>query len=112
MSKDTGYVEGCLWISAGGTIDWACLGMVYGVHSGCLEALESQVYKYYSDFVDTEELDENLDYEINFVLSNIHWDEGQMTFPETGQWDFAPSWQFDFKEVSRVAHDCSEKDDE
>ncbi len=34
---------------------------------------------------------------INFRGTNLYREEGQMTFPETGQWDFPPYWMFDLK---------------
>lgn len=31
---------------------------------------------------------------VGFEITNISWDDGQMTFPETGQWDYPPHWEY------------------
>ena len=33
----------------------------------------------------------------HFVLTNFKYQEGQQTFPETGQWDFPPHWEMDIE---------------
>lgn len=40
---------------------------------------------------------------IHFLVKDIHWDDGQMTFPETGQWDFPPSWWYDI-EITKIEY--------
>jgi len=32
-----------------------------------------------------------------FTATEFSHEEGQMTFPETGQWDFAPHWEMKLK---------------
>ena len=34
---------------------------------------------------------------VNFVASNLVHQEGQMSLPETGQWDFLPYWEHDIE---------------
>ena len=37
---------------------------------------------------------------VNVRLSNFYHHEGQQSFPETGQWDFLPYWEFDVEILS------------
>lgn len=39
--------------------------------------------------------DENQPVEIK--VHSLSWFEGQMSFPETNQWDFPPSWEFELE---------------
>lgn len=85
-----------------GKIDRECsgAGMIYGVHYGQVEQIIDEAVEYFSDYF-ADDLPE--DYEISgngiidFEIKNISYFDGQMSFPETGQWDIAPHWEFDAK---------------
>lgn len=75
-------------------------GMIYGVHAGAIDNILNELIDNFGDYFDGQmqndcELTESGC--IDFKLENIHWNEGQMSFPETGQWDFAPHWEFNAK---------------
>ena len=70
------------------------LGIINGVNfEVCCQLLE-ELKDSLEDFFKPEEEKEGL---IEFTISNLSWDDGQMTFPETGQWDFPPHWEYDIE---------------
>lgn len=91
--------------------DMSGVGMLYNVHYNTVEAIVENVFKCPEDFLEDILGDEGKfvgSGYIDFELTNLEWDRGQMTFPETGQWDFAPHWEFDFNVVKHEQY--SEKD--
>ena len=42
-----------------------------------------------------------------FIVKNPVHQEGQMSFPETGQWDFPPHWEMDIKVISYEVEDAT-----
>lgn len=104
-SKLCGYI-----FYSDGKIDRDCssAGMLYGVHYGqveeLLENLFDNFYDHGTDYfeglaADDEEVRLTGNGCIDFELTNLSWFDGQMSFPETCQWDIAPHWEFDFKVV-------------
>jgi len=96
MSNELGRMEG--WILFDDhKIDEECsgIGMVYGVHMGHVEQIFEEAIRDIN--VNNIEIDLSGTGCVNFEINNITYCEGQMTFPETGQWDFPPHWEFDFK---------------
>lgn len=96
-------LEGWLWFE-NGKLDKECsgVGMIYKAYYGTIESILKDLYYAYSDYIDDEEtLDKILEYKggviVDYLISNMVHQDGQMTFPETGQWDFPPYWELDFK---------------
>lgn len=68
------------------------LGLINGVNfESCCQLLE-ELKDGLEDFFTPEKKVEGL---IEFKITNLSWDDGQMTFPETGQWDYPPHWEYD-----------------
>jgi hypothetical protein len=91
-------IEGWIMYSDG-VIDKDCsgAGMIYGVRYFAVAQIIDELIKYFGDYF-SDEFPE--DYELNgngcisFELTNISFFEGQISFPESGQWDIAPHWEF------------------
>ena len=72
------------------------LGKINGVQfQTCCDLLENDLIK--DAIEDTDFKAEKRDGVVEFVITNLKWDKGQMSFPETGQWDFPPHWEFDIE---------------
>ena len=88
-----GTIEG--WVMTSGGDSGLCdIGMINGVKFCVAWAIHEQLQNDISDFICDEDMQgARL---IEFTLSNISFNEGQMSFPETGQWDFPPHFEFVF----------------
>lgn len=94
-------IEGWLMYSDGVIErDSTSVGMIYGVHYGSIDQILNELVRDFNAFFDGQ-LPEDYDFDgngcIEFEITNISYNEGQMSFPETGQWDFAPHYEFDAK---------------
>ncbi len=105
----------CGWIwYTNGEIDrdMSSAGMLYGVHyaqvEDILEDLYDNFYDYGSDHLNGEELAGNGC--IDFELTDLSWDEGEMSSPEECQWDIAPHWEFDFNVTKHEKFPDDEED--
>lgn len=110
MANELGRMEGWLLFDDG-KIDEECsgIGMIWGVHAGNIEEILEEFIK------NIKEGDIEIDLSgvgcVNFEINNIFHCEGQMTFPETCQWDFPPYWEFDFKilEIERFDNEVERR---
>lgn len=105
-SKLCGYI-----IYSDGKIDRDCssASMLYNVHYGQVEDILDELlidnfYDHGTDYfeslaIDDEEVRLTGNGCIEFELTNLSWFDGQMSFPETCQWDIEPHWEFDFKVI-------------
>ena len=76
-----------------GEVDLVGLGIVNGVTLGVASAIYEQLNDEVVDHLEGVNIDG--DRVLDFTLSNISFMDGQMSFPETGQWDFPPYFEFD-----------------
>ena len=77
----------------GGVIDKSCSGMgyVYGLHCGELDDIFKAALSYFEDGdFEFEEIEFGM---VDFTATKVVHQDGQMSFPETGQWDFPPHWE-------------------
>lgn len=86
-----------------GVIDRDCssAGIIYGVHYGQVESILDEIVNNFNEWF-SDEIGESEGFlagngMIEFNIIKIHWDSGQQTFPETGQWDYLPHWDFDIE---------------
>ena len=99
ISEDNGSFEGIVWYDDGKSNpdpDMSFMTVVNGLQYLQLEDMFKGALSYFTD-------DGLLDLEppksgyVTFKATNISYDKGQMTFPETGQWDFCPYWEMDIQ---------------
>jgi hypothetical protein len=91
ISRFTGYII----FNDDGSIDKECSGMmdIYGLHCGSLdEILEAAISYFEGGDIDIEPI---MGGYLTFTAQKVTHQDGQMTFPETGQWDFPPHWEMD-----------------
>ena len=71
------------------------IGIINGLHYSQLDDIHKELKDYIIDLKD--------DYPpnciIDFLATNISYSEGQMSFPETGQWDFPPHYEMDIQVI-------------
>jgi len=88
-----GTIDG--WVMTSGVYTDLCdIGMINGVKFCDAWAIHEQLQNDIYDFICDEDMQG--DRLIEFTLSNISFNDGQMSFPETGQWDFPPHFEFVF----------------
>ena len=88
---------GWLMYDDDGTIDRSCSGMgyVYGLHCGELEDILDAAISYFEDGdFEFEGIKFGM---VDFIATKVIKQDGQMSFPETGQWDFPPHWEMDIR---------------
>lgn len=107
-------LEGWLWFE-NGKLSEECsgVGMIHKAYYWDIESVIKDLHYAYSDCMDNEELLEKiLEFKgvvvVNYLISNMVHQDGQMSFPETGQWDFPPYWEFDFKILKIEYIPCEE----
>ncbi len=84
-----------------GIDDCISIGIINGLSlSSVLKIQETLDDLILNDF-DVDCLDEFGAFEVNFIAENVSYCEGQMTFPETGQWDFEPHYEMDLRILSK-----------
>jgi hypothetical protein len=84
-----------------GVIDKSCsgIGYIYGLHCSDLDGVFDAVVRYFEDGdFEFEAIEHG---SVDFIATNVIHQDGQMSFPETGQWDFPPHWEMDI-EVAKV----------
>lgn len=73
------------------------IGLINGVYYNDLDeihnSLKESIECYLVDIID----DLPLNCSVDFLVTNMRHNEGQMSFPETGQWDFCPYIEMDLE---------------
>ena len=76
------------------------IGLINGVHYGYLDeilnSLKESIEVYLADIID----DLPFNCSVDFCATNISRNNGQMSFPETGQWDFKPYMEMDIEVIN------------
>lgn len=72
------------------------IGIINGFDFGLVCAAEKDIFESVRDYFDDSDIPENTVSAL-FRVTNIIHNDGQMTFPETGQWDFPPHWEMDLE---------------
>ena len=67
------------------------IGLINGVEFHQVINMESDLYESAVEEIPDKLPDDAIS--IKFIASGFCHQEGQMTFPETGQWDFPPYWE-------------------
>lgn len=94
----SGSFEGLVWYEDGEVSKdgMSYMTLVNGLEYLILDDLFEEALSYFTE-------EGILDFEpprsgcVTFKATNIHYDKGQMTFPETGQWDYCPHWEMDIE---------------
>lgn len=95
MSEDKGfYVDVCF---DDGKYDWLAPGLVNGVTFPEVEGVITEIEIDPREFF---EWDSPGVWIVKYFVSNITFEQGQMSLPETGQWDFPPHFEFEVKRIS------------
>jgi len=71
------------------------IGIIYGIHSSEFDQIHEELKDYIREII--EDFPPNCT--INGMAKNVTYEEGQMSFPETGQWDFPPHYDMDISVV-------------
>ncbi len=93
------YIEAWAVLDCSGKFshrDEAGIGIVHGVDYGQVEYMLDEVISYMEDADFDAPKGADI---VSFRLENFSHQEGQMTFPETGQWDFPPHWEMDIEVI-------------
>ena len=99
MKENNGSFEGIVWYDDGEANpdpDMSFMTIVNGLNYGELDDMFKSALIYFIDEI-VEGLEPPKSGCVTFRATNISYDEGQMTFPETGQWDFCPYWEMDIQ---------------
>ena len=93
--KNNSFTGGLMYED--GVIDKTCSGMgyVYGLHYGKLDDIFEAAISCFEEEGLVENFEPIVNGYVRFTATNVSWDEGQMSFPEAGQWDFPPHWEMD-----------------
>jgi len=81
--------------------DTSGIGYIFGLHSSEIESVCKEAIFYFEDELVEFEKSDNCC--VDFIAKNITHQEGQMTFPETGQWDFPPHYEMDIT-ITKIEH--------
>lgn len=68
------------------------IGLVHDLNFGDLQYAMRDLFDY---MLDMDITPPDGAYCVNFRVTNLSHESGQMSFPETGQWDFPPHWEMD-----------------
>lgn len=93
--KESPRFTGYVMFNEDGSIDKESSGIkdIYGLHCGSLDEVLNSALGYFADnLVEIEPIKGGC---VTFTAKNVVHQDGQMTFPETGQWDFPPYWEMD-----------------
>jgi hypothetical protein len=71
------------------------IGIINGIHAATLDQIHEELKHYILDLIDRFPSHSVVD----FIAENVCHEGGQMSFPETGQWDFPPHYSMDIKVV-------------
>jgi len=72
------------------------VGMINGIEQGVIFGAEDDLFESLEALLEGKEIPEKA-FGVSVIVSNFCHEDGQMTFPETGQWDFPPYWEMDMK---------------
>ena len=75
------------------------IGIINGLHYCELNDIFTSFIDCISNLDECDELPR--DGVVNYLVTNVNHQEGQQSFPETGQWDFLPYWEMNLTETSR-----------
>lgn len=73
-------------------------GKIYGLTVSEASDIIDQIKKK-SDIDEVVKPDNNTSGIVSIVVSNVYYDSGQQTFPESGAWDLPPEWMYDINIV-------------
>lgn len=94
------------WVSfdADGNIeqDMSGIGYIYGLHYNSVEDIFKNTLAYFEEGI-LEGFTPKKNSIVEFNAINILYQEGQMSFPETCQWDFPPHWEMDI-EITNIQY--------
>lgn len=79
-----------------GTVDVGSISTIHGLdYNQCCQC-EDSLLEQAGEIIEDSDIPTDAEI-VNFRVNDFCWFEGQMSFPETGQWDFPPEWHFDMK---------------
>ena len=87
-----GTIDGWLMLT-NDVVEYLHVGMIIGVEFNVASTINDQLVNDITDYLCDE--DTSGCRLIKFTISNISFNNGQMSHPETGQWDFLPHFEFD-----------------
>jgi len=74
------------------------IGIINGLHYSELDEIHDALKEEILESFDVEK-DFPPNCSIDFIAKNVSHQEGQMSFPETGQWDFPPHYEMDISVI-------------
>lgn len=95
MSDEKGfYVDVCF---VDGEYEWLVPMIVNGIEFNMVDGASDEMMAEPSEYFEWLKPGTWI---VKYFVSNVSHEPGQMSFPETGQWDFPPHFEFDIKQVS------------
>jgi hypothetical protein len=73
------------------------IGEIYGCNFNQVEEIAKEIFENLGEWIVLEK-NPNA-FGIEFKVTDIQWEEGQQTFPETCAWDFPPTWIYDLTDI-------------
>ena len=70
------------------------VGMINGIEQSVIFGADEDTFETLEALLTDREIPSGVT-GVVVTVSKFHFEEGQMTFPETGQWDIAPYWEMD-----------------
>ena len=89
--KDTPSLNSWIIINKDGSTETGGTGMINGVDFNQVCQMEGNIYEEMENILEDIKIPKDA-IGASFLMSDFVHEEGQMTFPETGQWDFPPHW--------------------
>lgn len=90
------YLNYWVVLADDGKVDTGDISTIYGLdYNQCTQCIDA-LLEMAQDVINDNDIPSDT-LSVEFKVTNFEWFEGQMTFPETGQWDFAPGWEFDME---------------
>lgn len=72
------------------------MGVINGLHAAEIDQIEVELKEIFDADFDID-CDFPANCAVDLVAENITYEQGQMSFPETGQWDFPPHYEIDMR---------------
>ena len=93
---------GSVFINEDGTIDEECSGifMIYGLNYNCLDDIFKEAMVYIGEILN--DLDHENIHLLEFKATNVNYDDGQISFPESGAYDYPPHWEMEIEITNTV----------
>jgi len=77
------------------------IGIINGLHFAEIDQFHDELKDMFEDNFEYEDFPPHCT--IDLVANNVVFQEGQMSLPETGQWDFPPHYEMDIS-VKKVTN--------